>query len=506
MKKSKLFALALLAFFALLAVFPSCRQTAGKKTELRYGMTTEPATLDPLSPKDTADSRSILFNVFEGLVKPDTEGRLLPCLAESWTIEQAGRVYNFAIREGVRFHDGTIVSPSDVKFSLDTALAANFEGFNRIEEITITGDNQIRITLKEPDPEFFPYLTIGIVKAENPDREKNVIGTGPFFIESYTPQRNLVLKKFNDYWQRSLQPPVDIPLLEKVTVVFLANSDALVTALRGGSIDGASITGSMAAQFDNRDFDIFHNYSAAVHLMALNNAASPFDDIRVRLALNYGIDIQGIIDAAFFGVGTPSGSPIIPGLSVYYDDSLSYPYEPETAHSLLAEAGFNNEHRLKFEITVPSNYTMHVDTAQVIADQLEKIGVDASIKLVDWPTWLSDVYRDRKYMATIISIDSAVVSARNFLFRYQSESNVNFINYKSAKFDAVYNAILTEMDEAKRIQLYKEAQRIITQDAASVYIQDILYYKAFRGNSFSGALNYPLYVIDFASIYGTGKN
>jgi peptide/nickel transport system substrate-binding protein len=506
MNKQKISKLALLATLAVFALFPSCRQNAGKAAELRYGYTTEPATLDPLSPKDTADSRSILFNVFEGLVKPDTVGRLLPCLAESWTIEQGGRVYNFTLREGVRFHDGSIVSPADVKFSMDTAVAAGFEGLNNIEEITITGANHIKVTLASPDPEFLPYLTIGIVKAENPDREKNVIGTGPFFIESYATQRNLVLKKFDDYWQRSLPLPVDLPRLEKVTIVFFANSDALMLALRGGSIDGANVVGSMAAQLDHRQFDIFNNHSASVQLMALNNAASPFDDIRIRRALNYGIDVQGIINAAFFGLGIPSGSPIIPGLSVYYDDSLSYPYEPETARALLAEAGFNNENKFSFEITVPSNYTMHVDTAQVIADQLEKIGVTANIKLVDWPTWLSDVYQGRKYLATIISVDSAVVSPRNFLFRYQSESNGNFFNYKSVQFDALYSAILTEMDEIKRIRLYKEAQRVITQDAANVYIQDIFYYRAFRKDAFGGVLNYPLYVIDFASIYGTGKN
>jgi len=508
MEKRKDFKLILLAFLAVvIAVFPSCsRQNKEKAAELRYGFTTEPASLDPLSPKATADSRSILFNVFEGLVKPDTAGRMQPCIAESWTVEQNGSVYNFNIREGVRFHDGSVLTAADVKFSLDTAGALGFGGFNNIEEIAVPGENRLTVTLKSPDPEFLPYLTIGIVKAENPDREKNIIGTGPFFIESYTAQRNLVMKKFDDYWQRSLSPPVDLPRLEKVTIVFFANNDALMTALRGGGIDGASITGSMSAQLDHRSFDIFNNYSASVHLMALNNAVSPLDDPRVRCAINYGIDIQGIIDTAFFGVGTPSGSPIIPGLSAYYEESLDYPYDPEMAKALLSEAGFGGGRVLDLEITVPSNYTMHVDTAQVIAGQLEKIGVDVSIKLVDWPTWLSDVYQGRNFMATIISVDSAVVSAKSFLSRYQSTNSSNFFNYKSAEFDALYNAILTEMDDTRRIRLYREAQRVIARDAANVYIQDILYYRAFRGGAYSGVLNYPLYVTDFAAIYGINKN
>jgi peptide/nickel transport system substrate-binding protein len=309
-----------------------------------------------------------------------------------------------------------------------------------------------------------------------------------------------VLKKFDNYWQPSL------PRLDKVTLVFFANFDALMVALRGGGIDGAFITGSMAAQLDAGHFDIFHNRSAGVQLLALNNAEAPLNDMRVRQAINYGIDVQGIIDAAFFGQGVPSGSPIIPGLTVYYEDSLSYPYNPGKAISLLSEAGFNKDNMLPLEITVPSNFTMHVDTAQVMVSQLEKIGVNATIKLVDWPTWLSDVYFGRKYQATVITLDSPSVSPRGFLARYRSDNGQNFINFNNADFDKVYDAALTETDREKNIQLYKEAQRIVTENAASVYLQDILYFIVLRGGVFDGALDYPLYVIDLASVYRKGKN
>ncbi|MDR0302029.1 MAG: ABC transporter substrate-binding protein [Treponema sp.] len=479
---------------AVIALSPAC---SGKKTgassEFRYGFTTEPSTLDPLNPGNTADGRSILFNVFEGLVKPDTTGEMKPCVAETLTIEQGGRVYNFTIREGVRFHDGSVLTAGDVKFSLDAAIDAGFIGLDRIEDVSVTGENQIRVTLKEPDPEFLPYMTTGIVKAGNTEREKNIIGTGPFYIESYTIQQTLVLKKFADYWQP------DLPHLEKVTIVFFANYDALMVAIRGGGINGASITGPMAAQLDHRKINIIHSYSAAVQLLALNNECPPLNDIRVRRALNYGIDVQDIIDTAFFGVGVPSGSPIIPGLSAYYQSSLEYPYEPDTAKSLLPQDDF------ELEITVPSNYSMHVDTAQVIANQLSKIGVTVTIKLVDWATWLSDVYFGRNYMGTIISLDSPIVSPKSFLNRYYSTNSSNFINFSNSDFDRIYDSILVETDETKRIGLYRDAQRAITENAASVFIQDILYYKAID-RSYDGVLEYPLYVIDFASIYEIPKN
>jgi peptide/nickel transport system substrate-binding protein len=508
MRKKKISIFALFLLTVIIVLCPSCRKnTVDNSAQLRYGFTTEPKTLDPLNTKnDTADGRSILFNVFEGLVKPDADGTMLPCIAESWTTERDALIYNFTLRNGVRFHNGSIVNATDVKFSLDTAIAAGFNGLDRIKSVEITADNRIRVTLNTPDPEFLPFLTVGIVMANNNDREKNVIGTGPFIIESFTPQRDLVLKKYDGYWQRHLAQPLDVPRLDKVTIVFFANVEALMIALRSGNIDGASLVGSFAAQLDHRYFEVIDSYSAAVQLLALNNSHPPLDDIRVRKAINYGVDIQGIIDGAFFGKGAPSGSPIIPGLSTYYDSSLSYPYEPQTARSLLAEAGFNDTNKLSLEITVASEYTMHVDTAQVIVGQLKEIGIDASVKLVDWNTWLSDVYRGRNYQATIISLDSQVVSARNFLTRYESQNSGNFINFYNGQFDKTYALLLSTTSETSRKQLYKDAQRIITENAASVFIQDILYYKVFRSDTFAGVKNYPLLVVDFSSIYRIRNN
>jgi len=494
-----------LLLFSLMAILhTSCsgrkqdKQSAAPLTSLRYGYNSEPVTFDPLNPSNTADGRSLLFNVFEGLVKPDTDGKLRPCIAESVTMEESGRVYNFRLREGVRFHDDSLLTSADVKYSLETAKAAGFIGFDVIEKIETNGDYSVTVTLLRPDPEFLPYLTVGIVKAGSTDRDKKAIGTGPYFIESYAVQRELVLKKFANYKRDNA------PKLETIIIEFFADSDGLVRGLRAGSIDGAGLPGSLAQQLSSEQFDIIPGYSAMVHLLALNNTASPLDDIRVRKAINYGIDIQGIIDTAFYGKGEPSGSPLIPGLKAYYEKSLAnpYPVDLEKARSLLKEAGYGEGgKKLTLEITIASIFTMHIDTAQVIAEQLAKIGINTGIKLVDWSTWLSEVYFGRKYHATIISLDSPNVSPRSFLSRYRSGDNSNFINYSSADFDRVFDSILVETDEDKRIALYKEAQRIISADAASVYIQDILGFRAFRAGAYDGVLNYPLYVNDFAAMH-----
>jgi len=481
-------------------LLPSCsKQGSGsgkaQAAELRYGLSTEPVTFDPLNPANTADGRSILFNVFEGLVKPDPSGALVPALAESYEIENDSSSYLFTLRPGVLFHNGEAFQAEDVVFSLNEAIKAGFPGLNKIAEVETTAQLKIRVSLKEPDPEYLPYLTVGIVPEKNPDREKNPIGTGPFIIENYAPQQNLTLVKNPNYWQKGL------PKLDKVTIVFASDTNNLLLGLRGGNIEAAEITGAFLPQLDQKQFETVPCYSNMVQLLALNNAQKPFDDERLRKALNYALDINGIIEAAFYGHGEPSGSPLIPGLKNVYDESLRdpYPRDIEKAKALMREAGFPNGFSL--EITVPSVYTMHVDTAQVIVSQLSEAGISATIRLVDWGTWLSEVYLGRNYQATIISLDANTVSPRSFLFRYVSGDNSNFINYNNPDYDRAYKAALLEPDEKKRIALYKECQRIISESAASVYLQDILGFRAFAADRFGGVINYPLYVIDFASMY-----
>ena len=486
----------LLVFFALLLSCSGRQDTEAEiVSELRFGMTTEPVTLDPLNTANTADGRSILFNVFEGLVKPDSTGRLVPAVAESLRIENGGLLYIFNLRSGIMFQDGSPVTVNDVIFSLQTAINAGFTGFNIISNLESRGTSEIRISLSEPDPEFLPFLTIGIVPESNTDRERNPIGTGPFIIESFHPQEYLRLVKNPHYWQ------AELPKLDIVTIVFVASTDALVTGLMGGNLDGAVLTGSMLPQLNLDRFDTVPWFSNTVQLLMFNNAQPPLNDLRVRQAINYALDIQGIIDTAFFGLGEPSGSAIIPALSYIYEDSLKdpYPRDLERARSLLREAGFPQG--ISLEIIVASNYTMHVDTAQVVVSQLAMAGINATIRLVDWGTWLTEVRNDRRYEATIISLDARDVSPRSFLARYHSSHSGNFLNFNNAEYDRLYTEVLLEPNENRRIEIYRRLQHIISENAAGAYIQDILGFWVLRQDAFDGIVNYPLYVNDFSAIY-----
>ena len=236
-----------------------------------------------------------------------------------------------------------------------------------------------------------------------------------------------------------------------------------------------------------------------VQAMYLNNAVKPFDDVRVRQALSYAVDADEIIDLSFDGKGSKLGSSMFPAFGKYYIDETKdvYNKDLDKAKSLLAEAGYPDG--FSFTIKVPSNYQPHIDTAQVIVEQLKKVGVNAEIKLVEWDSWLSDVYSGRDFEATVVGVDASTMTARAMLERFTSTSSKNFINFNDPKYDEVFAKALNSYDDEEQTALYKECEWILTNQAANVYIQDLAEFVAIN-KKFTGYEFYPIYVMDIAKI------
>ena len=168
------------------------------------------------------------------------------------------------------------------------------------------------------------------------------------------------------------------------------------------------------------------------------------------------------------------------------------------AKELLAEAGYPDG--FDMTITVPSNYQQHVDTAQILVEQLKQIGVNAEIQLVEWDSWLSDVYGDRKFQSTVVGVDAAYLSGRALLERFTSDASKNFINFSNEEYDKLYQQVKKSTDDEEQTELYKKMETILADDAANVYIQDMASEVALR-KSYGGFTFYPLYVLDMAKIY-----
>jgi peptide/nickel transport system substrate-binding protein len=358
--------------------------------------------------------------------------------------------------------------------------------------VNIVDDKTVEVVLKEGDSEFLTQLTVAILPAANTDPATNCIGTGPYKYVSSSPQENFVVTRFDDYWG-------DAAFIKDVTFKIESNSDAVVMDLKGGSIDMyARVTSNQVSQLDD-EFTIYEGTMNLVQAMYINNAEKPFDDVRVRQALCYAINPQEIMDYVSDGAGKEIGSAMFPSFTKYFLPELNDTYNTDTAKAkeLLAEAGYPDG--FEFTITVPSNYTQHVDTAQVISEELKAIGVTANIQEVEWNTWLSDVYSDRKYQATVVGVDASTLSASSLLARYASDAGRNFVNFNSADYDKAYAAAQATSDDAAKTEYYKECERILSQEAASVYIQDLPEFVALN-KKYTGYVFYPLYVQDISKI------
>ncbi len=171
--------------------------------------------------------------------------------------------------------------------------------------------------------------------------------------------------------------------------------------------------------------------------------------------------------------------------------------DPEKIKTLLEEAGYKDG--FSFTVKVPSVYPVHVDSAQVMVNQLAKAGITMNIEQVDWATWLDSVYTNRDYEATIISLDAATAYPAAYMSRYQSDAGNNFINYKSDAFDTKYKEAITSTDEDAQTGLFMEAQQILSDECCSVFIEDISTVRVWAP-AFEGCADSPLYAIDFASV------
>ncbi len=471
-------------------------ETTDDLSKLTVGI---PQDIDGLDPHNAtgAGTREVFYNIFEGLVKADENGNLNPAVASDYQISEDSTTYTFTLRDGIKFHDGSNVTVEDIKYSLERNMGVDgseplIKAYGKIDSVNIIDDSHVEVVLKEADSDFLTQLTVAIIPASNEHPETTPIGTGPYMYVSNSPQENFVVTRFDDYWGEKAY-------IKDVVFKIEANMDAIVMDLEGGSIDMmARVTPTQVAQLSDK-FEVYEGTMNLVQALYLNNAVKPFDDVRVRQALCYAVDPQGIMDFVSDGAGTEVGSAMFPSFSKYYMPELNDTYNLDTtkAKELLTEAGYPDG--FEFTITVPSNYGQHVDTAQVIAEQLKEIGVTANIQEIEWNSWVSDVYSGRQYEATVVGIDASTLSASALLSRYVSDNGKNFVNFNSEAYDTAYANASAATDDDTKTQYYKECETILSQEAASVYIQDLPEFVVLN-KKFTGYVFYPLYVQDIAKI------
>ena len=453
-----------------LAVAAAVAPAAAQKTGLVVAIQLEPPHLDPTSAAAGAIDSVLYANVFEGLTRFAADGAIVPGLAESWEVSEDGTVYTFRLRPGVTFHDGTAMDAGDVKFSLDRARAPDSTNaqkalFAGITDVTAVDPLTVRVTLDTPNGAFpfnMPWGDAVIVAPESIEGIRQTpVGTGAFRFARWVQGDRIELERNPAYWGTPAR-------LDRVTFRFISDPTAAFAAMMAEDLDvfaGYPAPENLPQFEADPRFQVLVGSTEGETILAMNNKAKPFDDIRVRKAVAHAIDRQAIIDGAMFGYGTPIGSHFAPHHPAYTDLTGLSAHDPALAKTLLAEAGYPDGFTATLKLPPPS-YARR--GGEIVAAQLRAVGIETRIENLEWAQWLENVFRNKDYDLTIVShtepMDINIYANPDYYFQYDSPA-----------FRDLLAELAATSDEARRTALLKQAQEMIAADHVNAFLFELAF-------------------------------
>lgn len=451
----------------------------------------DPPTLDPHLTTD-ATSATIIVEVFGGLVTIDPELEIVGDLAERWDVSDVGTVYTFHLRKDAKFHSGKAVTAHDFKWSIERAsdpltaapvvdqylgdiigVKERLSGdADEVRGVKVIDDHTLQITIDAPKSYFtskLTYPTAFVLDQENVEgsrrwfREPN--GTGPFKLTEYVPGTSMVLSRNENF---HLGPP------NLETVRFILSGGTAMLMYEGGEID---LTGVGLADLE-RVLDPASSLNSELHkappvfsteYIGMNNDEPPFDDIKVRQALNYAIDKETIARDVLASLVTPAQGILPPGFPGYNPDLDGFEYNPTKAKELLAQSKYGGDlsNFPRVFLTVAGSFgaspTLDMEVIQEMWRQ--NLGIEINIQQTEFATYLQDLVRRRFQMFEIGWI-ADYPDPENFLdLLFHSQSTNNHTAYVNTEVDQILEKARTEPDLNKRYELYNQAEELIVNDA-----------------------------------------
>lgn len=430
----------------------------------------EPDTLDQTLTRNTVVTRPTMENVVEPLVGLSRDGNLVPSLAE-WSYQDGGKILEFKLRPGVKFHSGDPLTVEDIKFSHERMAKRSAIYQTRIRNLDhfeIVDDKTFRFVFKRPDVTFLPPRTLVVVSKAYFDRVgedefvKKPNGTGPYKFVSYTPGVAMELEAFDSYWGGA-------PQIKKVRFNFVQEDNTRVAMLRAGEADiilntpFQAVASVKQAGFKTVGIEVTPTVSLQY---VITNPKLPWYDVRVRRAIAHAVDADAIVKGLFQGI-PKRHARFAPGEIGYDPDLKPYAYDPALAKKLLAEAGFPNGFDMPLLWWKGENTGLK-ETAEAVALYLKAVGINAQVSSLDVPQFV-DLMRKAKtgtdgnwvgVTPTPLAQYFEPIVALAFTFHSSSP----FSQYKNEKFDALVDQAMSTTDEAKRADLVKQATRILHDD------------------------------------------
>lgn len=441
---------------------------------LRVGMEAQPTTMDPGLSTDLY-SHQVYSHILEGLVVLDTQGVPRPALAEAWTTSADGRTWTFRLRQGVRFHDGTEFTADDVKYTIDRILdpatrSPQRGALSQITAVDVVDRHTVRITTRAA---FIPILTNLATSAYilpraahtrlGRDFARRPVGTGPYKWVEWVPDERIVLEANPDYHSGR-------PAMDRVQFRFIPEGSVRLAELESGGVD--LIAGVPAPDLRRLRVSLLVDLHEVIgtnyRLIAFNTSVKPFDDLRVRQAIAMAIDKKKIIDVVWQERAVLAEGPLPPTSWAYDERFRGHPYNPARARQLLAEAGMAGGFEMNYLISESEELRRE---APLLIDMLKQLNITVKVTVVDFPTLLQRLLRTeydtlRVGWTTNPEPDSLLYSP----FHTSAIGGFNFTKYRNPRVDELLDRGRTVTNPAERTRIYREAQRLIVQDAPMVFI------------------------------------
>jgi peptide/nickel transport system substrate-binding protein len=416
-------------------------------------------------------SFQVLENVYDTLVVPNEEDLTMePSLATTWETSADDLTWTFTLRDGVTFHDGSDFDSADVVYSYNRIIdedLANSSRFATVASVAAPDPQTVVITLKQPTPTLLAL--IGAFKgmailpegaADDLDLTTEANGTGPFKLDSSDASRT-VLTAFDDYWGGK-------PSIDGVEFRYITEPAAALTALKNGEVQWTDNVPPQQVKSlgDDTDVELASTASVDYWYMSMNYARPPFDNPLVRRAIATAVDRAEVTEAARFDAARPNQTAIPEDSFFYYDYA---PFDPDVnkARQLMQQAGVSTP--LTMGLMVTDEFPESVTAAQVIAGELEPIGITVDVEVLDFATWL-DREDQGQFDAFMLSWLGNVDPADFYEQQHITGGSSNYQGYSNPEVDRLLTAASTEVDENARKGLYDQAAKLIVDDVSYLYL------------------------------------
>ena len=452
---------------------PTPTVVKGPSGEIVVAQTLEPTTIDPNM--DTLILvQNIMANMFDSLVQFDADMELQPSLAESWEVKDQ-LTYEFKLRKGVKFHNGQEFTSADVKYTVEWILdeenkSKQLRYFKYIDTVETPDDYTAVIKLKEPYAPMLSNLSMLWIVPKKTIEEigreefaKHPIGTGPYKFVEWLKDQRLVMEAYEGYWR-------GVPRVQRLVWRNIPETSTRLAELRTGGVDIAIRVPVAQVELLEKDpnLKVVSIPTLRTKWVTLNTWAPPFDDKRVRQALNYAINKEEIVEALYEGNAHIAGQPYAPAVLGFNPDIEPYPYDPDRAKSLLAEAGYPDGLEVVLDVDEP----VHAEPAQAIAGQLAKIGIDVKVNIGD-PDQLWEKFLAKGMESMYMMHCNNILLDADFCTGLHFDSQRRGLYYNSPETDELIVQGAAAPDREERKDIYHELAAKLHEEASVVFLWEL---------------------------------